>query len=105
MESIFNKRVVAVTRQTSYKICMYFKIFAPGKEFKTFESICTSPFSCTFIQNLLPECLYTGLKMQKAVGARHACQVVMNLPFEECDAFAYTDPVVVPARTFLAQLP
>ena len=44
-------------------------------------------------------------RMQKAVGAKHAFQVVANLPFAECDAFAYTDPVIVPARTFLAQLP
>ncbi len=44
-------------------------------------------------------------KMQNAVGAKHAFQVVMNLPFIQSDAFAYTAPVVVPARTFLAQLP
>ena len=44
-------------------------------------------------------------KMQNAVGAKHAFQVVMNLPFTQSDAFAYTAPVVVPARTFLSQLP
>ena len=43
--------------------------------------------------------------MQKALNAPHAFQVVMDLPFVEADAFARTDPVVVPARTFLSQLP
>lgn len=44
-------------------------------------------------------------KMQKATGAKHAFQVVMNLPFVEANAFEYTTPVVVPARSFLSQLP
>lgn len=44
-------------------------------------------------------------KAQKAVGAKHAFQVVMNLPFVNDNAFAYTCPVVVPAQTFLSQLP
>lgn len=47
----------------------------------------------------------TLYKMQKAIGAKHAFQVVMDLPFEKADAFAHTEPIVVPARTFLSQLP
>lgn len=34
----------------------------------------------------------------------HAFQVVLNLPFESIDCFEHTDPVVVPAKTFLSQL-
>ena len=41
---------------------------------------------------------------QKSTGAKHAFQVVFNLPFEEMDCFGYTDPTVVPAQTFLSQL-
>ena len=41
---------------------------------------------------------------QKATGAKHAFQVVFNLPFENVDCFQYTDPTVVPALTFLSQL-
>jgi hypothetical protein len=41
---------------------------------------------------------------QKATGARHAFQVVMDLPYVHADCFARTDPAVVPARTFLSQL-
>lgn len=44
-------------------------------------------------------------RMQSATGARHAFQVVMNLPFVEADCFGATQPVIVPARTFLSQLP
>lgn len=43
--------------------------------------------------------------MQKAVGVPHAFQVVMELPYVEADPFARTNPVVVPARTLLSQLP
>ena len=43
-------------------------------------------------------------KFKTATGAKHAFQVVFNLPFEAIDCFAYDEPVVVPARTFLAQL-
>jgi hypothetical protein len=35
----------------------------------------------------------------------NAFQVVMNLPYEPADCFAIRQPVVVPAKTFLAQLP
>jgi predicted AAA+ superfamily ATPase len=41
---------------------------------------------------------------QKALGAEHAFQVVVNLPYEEVDCFGFRTPVVVPARTFLSQL-
>lgn len=41
---------------------------------------------------------------QKATGAPHAFQVVMDLPFAEIDCFGYNEPVIVPARTLLAQL-
>ena len=42
---------------------------------------------------------------QKRLGVRHAFQVVMNLPYEDVDCFALDEPTVVPARTFLSQLP
>ncbi len=35
--------------------------------------------------------------------ARHAFQVVMDLPFRRADCFERTDPAVVPARTLLSQ--
>jgi predicted AAA+ superfamily ATPase len=41
---------------------------------------------------------------QKQIGAKHAFQVVMDLPYEEIDCFKYIRPVVVPAKTFFAQL-
>ena len=41
---------------------------------------------------------------QKSTGAKHAFQVVFNLPFENVDCFQYTAPTVIPARTFLSQL-
>lgn len=41
---------------------------------------------------------------QKATRARHAFQVVLDLPYVEADCFERTDPAVVPARTFLSQL-
>jgi hypothetical protein len=44
-------------------------------------------------------------RMQKALGAPHAFQVVANLPFADADPFLRRDPVVVPARTFLSLLP
>lgn len=43
--------------------------------------------------------------MQKTLKVPHAFQIVMDMPFVETDLFSYEDPVVVPARTFLAQLP
>jgi predicted AAA+ superfamily ATPase len=41
---------------------------------------------------------------QAATGAEHAFQVVLALDYEAIDCFAYTRPVVVPARTLLSQL-
>ena len=41
---------------------------------------------------------------QSATGAKHAFQVVFNLPFENVDCFKYNEPTVVPALTFLSQL-
>lgn len=41
---------------------------------------------------------------QRLCGAKHAFQVVWDCPYVERDCFDYTDPVVVPARTFLSQL-
>ena len=43
--------------------------------------------------------------MQTATGAPHAFQVVVDLPFQSVDCLQYTRPVVVPASTFLSQLP
>jgi hypothetical protein len=39
-----------------------------------------------------------------ATKARHAFQVVHDLPFVAADCFARTEPTVVPAQTFLSQL-
>ena len=43
--------------------------------------------------------------LQRATGATHAFQVVFGLPFQAVDCFQYTRPMVVPALTFLSQLP
>ena len=43
--------------------------------------------------------------LQGATGAKHAFQVVFALPFQAVDCFQYTRPMVVPAQTFLSQLP
>lgn len=42
---------------------------------------------------------------QRALGASHAFQVVVDLPYENVDCFGFRKPIVVPARTFLSQLP
>ena len=42
---------------------------------------------------------------QKAVGAPHALQVVVDADYVEADCFGGGRPVVVPARTLLSQLP
>lgn len=42
---------------------------------------------------------------QKATGAPHAFQVVRDLPYVDIDPFTRKDPVAVPARTLLSQLP
>lgn len=41
---------------------------------------------------------------QTATKARHAFQVVHDLPFVAADCFTRTEPTVVPAQTFLSQL-
>ena len=41
---------------------------------------------------------------QKQTVAPHAFQVAMNLPFVARDCFEVHEPIIVPARTFLAQL-
>lgn len=41
---------------------------------------------------------------QRATGAAHAFQVVVEMPWEPVDCFAWHGPVAVPARTFLSQL-
>lgn len=43
-------------------------------------------------------------RFQRKIGAKHAFQVVLDEPFVDADCFLRTDPVVVPARTFLSQL-
>lgn len=40
----------------------------------------------------------------KATKAKHAFQVVIDLPWVNCNCFEKTQPVIVPARTFLSQL-
>jgi len=42
---------------------------------------------------------------QEQTKAGHAFQIAMDLPFENVDCFKEKRPVVVPARTFLSQLP
>ncbi len=42
---------------------------------------------------------------QKMLGAQHAFQVVLEMPFVNFDCFSINYPVVVPAKTFLSQLP
>ena len=51
--------------------------------------------------NLAPSLAHFQAQTQ----APHAFQVVMNLPFERADCFAARQPMVVPAKTFLSQLP
>ena len=41
---------------------------------------------------------------QAQIKAKHAFQVVLNLPFEPADCFTVHRPVAVPARTLLSQL-
>lgn len=44
------------------------------------------------------------IKFQNQLKAEFAFQVVMSLPYEDINCFAFSKPVVVPARTFLSQL-
>lgn len=41
---------------------------------------------------------------QKMIGAPHALQAVINLPYQEIDCFSLEAPTVVPAQTLLSQL-
>lgn len=41
---------------------------------------------------------------QRQTGAKHAFQIVVDEDYVDRDCFSYTQPVVVPARTFLSQL-
>ena len=41
---------------------------------------------------------------QNQTGAKHAFQLVLDIPYKEMDCFSIETPVVVPARTFLSQL-
>jgi hypothetical protein len=41
---------------------------------------------------------------QKATGAKHAFQVVLNADYDGQDCFKKTTPSIVPAKTFLSQL-
>ena len=43
--------------------------------------------------------------MQKTLSAPHAFQVVMDLPYADANPFSRPNPVIVPARTLLSQLP
>ena len=41
---------------------------------------------------------------QKATGARHAFQVVLDADYDGRDCFANADPIVVSGKAFLSQL-
>lgn len=41
---------------------------------------------------------------QDSLHTKHAFQVVFNMEYVECDCFAESQPVRVPAKTFLSQL-
>jgi len=41
---------------------------------------------------------------KQQTGAKHAFQVVFDLPYVDKDCFSYTEPIIVPAKTFLSQL-
>ena len=43
-------------------------------------------------------------RFQRITGAKHAFQVVFGEPYLAADCFSRTDPVAVPAKTFLSQL-
>lgn len=43
-------------------------------------------------------------RFQRITGAKHAFQIVFAEPYVEADCFSRTDPVAVPAKTFLSQL-
>ena len=41
---------------------------------------------------------------QKATGAKHAFQVVVDMPYINKNCFEETSPAIIPAKTFLSQL-
>jgi hypothetical protein len=43
-------------------------------------------------------------RYQEALGAAHAFQAVLEMPYEDVDVFTERRPVVVPARTLLSQV-
>ncbi len=45
------------------------------------------------------------MRFQEALGAPHAFQVVLDLPYVDANCFETTEPTVVPAQTLLSQLP
>lgn len=51
-------------------------------------------------QNISPSLYY----FQKATEAKHAFQVVIDLPYVDKNCFDELTPTIVPARTFLSQL-
>ena len=44
------------------------------------------------------------IEFQKQSGAKHAFQVVLDLPYVDEDCFSVCKPIIVPAKTFLSQL-
>jgi len=48
---------------------------------------------------LSPSLLY----FQKQLQAKHALQVVINMPYVDKNCFISNEPIIVPARTFLSQ--
>ena len=44
------------------------------------------------------------IEFQKQSGAKHAFQVVLDLPYVDEDCFSVFKPIIVPAKTFLSQL-
>jgi hypothetical protein len=52
-------------------------------------------------ESLSPQLVYH----QRQTGAQHAFQAVVEMPYVQADCFAREKPLVVPARTLLAQLP
>ena len=44
------------------------------------------------------------VQFQKQLQAKHALQVVINMPYVDKSCFISDEPIIVPARTFLSQL-
>jgi predicted AAA+ superfamily ATPase len=44
------------------------------------------------------------VEFQQQTGAKHAFQVVVNMPYVDKNCFLHTTPMIVPAKTFLSQL-